>query len=151
MANSQQILEIKLDARNRLLKSERRGVTIQIRKDGFTLRAYLPSKTNPESNQTIQQRVPINLKADIKNLDEAHRLAKKLSDEKIGGSFKWENWQKKEEEEETDGENIWCRRLPSTRFSRKEDAGFTSDDCIDCRREVHQSIRCSRSVTYPIQ
>ena len=99
MANSQQILEIKLDARNRLLKSERRGVTIQIRKDGFTLRAYLPSKTNPESNQTIQQRVPINLKADIKNLDEAHRLAKKLSDEKIGGSFKWENWQKKEEEE----------------------------------------------------
>ncbi len=99
MANSQQILDIKLDARNRLLKSERRGVTIQIRKDGFTLRAYLPSKTNPESNQTIQQRVPINLKADIKNLDEAHRLAKKLSDEKIGGSFKWENWQKKEEEE----------------------------------------------------
>ncbi len=99
MANSQQILETKLDARNRLLKSERRGVTIQIRKDGFTLRAYLPSKTNPESNQTIQQRVPINLKADIKNLDEAHRLAKKLSDEKIGGSFKWENWQKKEEEE----------------------------------------------------
>ena len=99
MANSQQILEIKLDARNRLLKSERRGVTIQIRKDGFTLRAYLPSKSNPESKQTIQQRVPINLKADIKNLDEAHRLAKKLSDEKIGGSFKWENWQKKEEEE----------------------------------------------------
>ena len=99
MANSQQILEIKLDARNRLLKSERRGVTIQIRKDGFTLRAYLPSKSNPESNQTIQQRVPINLKADIKNLDEAHRLANKLSDEKIGGSFKWENWQKKEEEE----------------------------------------------------
>ena len=99
MANSQQILEIKLDARNRLLKSERRGVTIQIRKDGFTLRAYLPSKTNPESNQTIQQRVPINLKADIKNLDEAERLAKRLSDEKIGGSFKWENWQKKEEEE----------------------------------------------------
>ncbi len=95
MANSQQILEIKLDARNRLLKSERRGVTIQIRKDGFTLRAYLPSKTNPESNQTIQQRVPINLKADIKNLDEAERLAKRLSDEKIGGSFKWENWQKK--------------------------------------------------------
>ncbi len=91
MANSQQILEIKLDARNRLLKSERRGVTIQIRKDG----AYLPSKTNPESKQTIQQRVPINLKANIKNLDEAHRLAKKLSDEKIGGSFKWENWQKK--------------------------------------------------------
>ena len=99
MANSQQILEIKLDARNRLLKSERRGVTIQIRKDGFTLRAYLPSKTNPESDQTIQQRVPINLKADIKNLDEAERLAKRLSDEKIGGSFKWENWQKKEEEE----------------------------------------------------
>ena len=99
MANSQQILEIKLDARNRLLKSERRGVTIQIRKDGFTLRAYLPSKTNPESNQTIQQRVPINLKADIKNLDEAERLAKRLSDEKIGGSFRWENWQKKEEEE----------------------------------------------------
>ena len=87
MANSQQILEIKLDARNRLLKSERRGVTIQIRKDGFTLRAYLPSKTNPESNQTIQQRVPINLKADIKNLDEAERLAKRLSDEKIGGSL----------------------------------------------------------------
>jgi len=99
MANSQQILEIKLDARNRLLKSERRGVTIQIRKDGFTLRAYLPSKTNPESNQTIQQRVPINLKADIKNLDEAERLAKRLSDEKIAGSFKWENWQKKDEEE----------------------------------------------------
>ena len=70
MANSQQILEIKLDARNRLLKSERRGVTIQTRKDGFTLRAYLPSKSNPESDQTIQQRVPINLKADIKNLDD---------------------------------------------------------------------------------
>ena len=48
MANSQQILEIKLDARNRLLKSERRGVTIYIRKDGFTLRAYLPSKSNPD-------------------------------------------------------------------------------------------------------
>ena len=87
MANSQQILEKKLDAVNRLLKSERRGVTIQIRKDGFTLRAYLPSKSNPESNQTIQQRVPINLKADIKNLDEAHRLAKKLSDEKNYQTF----------------------------------------------------------------
>lgn len=99
MANSQKILEIKLDARNRLLKSERRGVTIQIRKDGFTLRAYLPSKSNPESNQTIQQRVPINLKADIKNLNEAERLAKRLSDEKIAGSFKWDNWQKKDEEE----------------------------------------------------
>ena len=99
MANSQQILEIKLDARNRLLKSERRGVTIQIRKDGFTLRAYLPSKTNPESDQTIQQRVPINLKADIKNLDEAERLAKRLSDEKIAGSFKWDNWLKNEEDE----------------------------------------------------
>ena len=99
MANSQQILEIKLDARNRLLKSEKRGVTIQIRKDGFTLRAYLPSKSNPESNQTIQQRVPINLKADIKNLNEAERLAKRLSDEKIAGSFKWDNWQKKDEEE----------------------------------------------------
>jgi len=99
MANSQKILEIRLDARNRLLKSERRGVTIQIRKDGFTLRAYLPSKSNPESNQTIQQRVPINLKADIKNLNEAERLAKRLSDEKIAGSFKWENWQKKDEEE----------------------------------------------------
>ena len=99
MANSQKILEIRLDARNRLLKSEKRGVTIQIRKDGFTLRAYLPSKSNPESNQTIQQRVPINLKADIKNLNEAERLAKRLSDEKIAGSFKWENWQKKDEEE----------------------------------------------------
>ena len=99
MANSEQILETKIDARNRLLKSERRGVTIYKRKDGFSLRAYLPSKSNPESNQTIQQWVSINLKADIKNLDEAHRLAKKLSDEKIGGSFKWENWQKKEEEE----------------------------------------------------
>ena len=90
MANSLQILEKKLDATNRLLKSDRRGVTIQIRKDGFTLRAYLPSKTNPESNQTIQQRVPINLKADIKNLNEAERLAKRLSDEKIAGSYKWE-------------------------------------------------------------
>ena len=99
MANSQKILEIRLDARNRLLKSEKRGVTIQIRKDGFTLRAYLPSKSNPESNQTIQQRVPINLKADIKNLNEAERLAKRLSDEKIAGSFKWDNWQKKDEEE----------------------------------------------------
>ena len=99
MANSQQILEIKLDARNRLLKSERRGVTIYIRKDGFTLRAYLPSKINSESNQNIQQWVPINLKADIKNLDEAERLAKRLSDEKIAGSFKWDNWLKNEEEE----------------------------------------------------
>ena len=99
MANSQKILEIRLDATNRLLKSERRGVTIQIRKDGFTLRAYLPSKSNPESNQTIQQRVPINLKADTKNLNEAERLAKRLSDEKIAGSFKWDNWQKKNEEE----------------------------------------------------
>ena len=99
MANSQQILEIKLDARNRLLKSERRGVTIYIRKDGFTLRSYLPSKSNPESNQNIQQWVPINLKADIKNLDEAERLAKRLSDEKIAGSFKWDNWLKNEEEE----------------------------------------------------
>ena len=99
MANSQQILETKLDARNRLLKSERRGVTIQIRKDGFTLRAYLPSKTNPESNQTIQQRVPINLKAESKNLREAERLAIKLSNQKIAGSFRWDNWLNDEEEQ----------------------------------------------------
>ena len=98
MANSQQILEIKLDARNRLLKSERRGVTIQIRKDGFTLRAYLPSKSNPESDQTIQQRVPINLKAEIGNHKEAVRLAKKLGLEKKSGLFDWKNWQKAEEE-----------------------------------------------------
>ena len=32
-------------------------------------------------------------------IPEQERLAKRLSDEKIGGSFKWENWQKKEEEE----------------------------------------------------
>ena len=81
------------------MKSERRGVTIQIRKDGFTLRAYLPSKTNPESNQTIQQRVPINLKADIQNLKEAERLAIKLSNQKIAGSFRWDKWLNNEEEE----------------------------------------------------
>ena len=99
MANSTVVLQAKLDATNDLLKKEKVGVTIYIRRDGFTLRAYLPSKSNPESKQTIQQRVPINLKADIKNLDEAERLARRLSDEKIGGSFKWDNWLKNEEEE----------------------------------------------------
>ena len=83
MVNPLEILKVKVHATNRTLKSKKRGVTIEIRKDGFTLRAYLPSKSNPESNQTIQQRVPINLKADIKNLKEAERLAIKLSNQKI--------------------------------------------------------------------
>jgi hypothetical protein len=106
MANSLQILEKKLDATNRLLKSDRRGVTIQIRKDGFTLRAYLPSKSNPESNQTIQQRVPINLKADIQNLKEAERLAIKLSNQKIAGSFRWDKWLNNEEKLEISSKDL---------------------------------------------
>ena len=97
MANSTAVLQAKLDATNDLLKKERVGVTIYIRRDGFTLRAVLPSK-DPKSKQNLQQWVPINLKAEIGNHKEAVRLAKKLGLEKKSGLFDWKNWQVTEEE-----------------------------------------------------
>ena len=92
MANSILVLKAKLDATNDLLKKERIGVTIYIRRDGFSLRAVLPSK-DPRNKQNSQQYVGINLKAGIGNHKEAVRLAKKLGLEKKSGFFNWKNWQ----------------------------------------------------------
>ena len=97
MANSQVVLQAKLDATNDLLKKERVGATIYIRRDGFALRAVLPSR-DPKNKQNTQQYVGINLKAELKNHKEAVRLAKKLGLEKKSGLFDWKNWEKKEEE-----------------------------------------------------
>ena len=97
MANSTVVLKAKLDATNDLLKKEKVGVTIYIRRDGFSLRAVLPSK-DPKNKQSSQQYVGINLKAEIGNHKEAVRLAKKLGLEKKSGLFDWKNWQVTEEE-----------------------------------------------------
>ena len=97
MANSTVVLKAKLDATNDLLKKERVGVTIYIRRDGFSLRAVLPSK-DPKNKQNSQQYVGINLKAEIVNHKEAVRLARKLGLEKKSGLFDWKNWQVDEEE-----------------------------------------------------
>ena len=97
MANSTVVLKAKLDATNDLLKKEKVGVTIYIRRDGFSLRAVLPSK-DPKNKQSSQQYVGINLKAEIGNHKEAVRLAKKLGLEKKSELFDWKNWQVTEEE-----------------------------------------------------
>ena len=97
MANSTVVLKAKLDATNDLLKKEKVGVTIYIRRDGFSLRAVLPSK-DPKNKQISQQYVGINLKAEIGNHKEAVRLARKLGLEKKSGLFDWKNWQVAEEE-----------------------------------------------------
>ena len=97
MANSTVVLKAKLDATNDLLKKEKVGVTIYIRRDGFSLRAVLPSK-DPKNKQNSQQYVGINLKAEIGNHKEAVRLARKLGLEKKSGLFDWKNWQVTEEE-----------------------------------------------------
>ena len=52
--------------------------SLYIRRDGFSLRAVLPSK-DPKNKQNRQQYVGINLKAEIHNYKEALRLARKLS------------------------------------------------------------------------
>ena len=66
MANPFEVLKARLEATNDVLKRKKVGVTIYIRRDGFTLRAVLPSK-DPKSKQNLQQWVPINLKAEIGN------------------------------------------------------------------------------------
>ena len=98
MANPFEVLKARLEATNDVLKRKKVGVTIYIKKDAFVLRASLPSK-DPQSKQTIQQWVSVGLKAEQKNIKEAVRLSEKLGEEKKAGLFKWEDWQKKEEEE----------------------------------------------------
>ena len=98
MVDSLGLLQSKVDKANFLLKKKKTGVTIYIRKDGFFLRSYLPPKSNPKSKDTIQQWVPISLKATARNIKEASRLAEKLGAERIAGLFRWEEWLEKEEE-----------------------------------------------------
>ena len=98
MANPVKLLEARVKATNDVLKRKKVGVTVYIKKDGFALRASLPSK-DPQSKQNIQQWVSIGIKAEQKNIKEAVRLAEKLGEEKRAGLFRWENWKSKEEEE----------------------------------------------------
>ena len=48
MVNPLELLQAQVDKANYLLKKKKVGATVYIRKDGFFLRAYLPSKTNPD-------------------------------------------------------------------------------------------------------
>ena len=97
MANPFEVLKARVAVTNDLLKSEKVGATIYIRKDGFALRAVLPSKADPKSPTKTQQWVSLNLKAEAKNIKEAVRLAKKLGKQKKAGLFRWDDWDKKEE------------------------------------------------------
>ena len=80
-----------------LIKKKKVGATVYIRKDGFFLRAYLPSKTNPDWKKLTQQWIPIGLKAHNKNLKKATDLAKELGAEKASNLFTWDKWLEKDE------------------------------------------------------
>ena len=124
MANPFELLKAKVSATNDVLKRKKVGVTIYIRRDGFTLRAVLPSK-DPKSKQNLQQWVPINLKAEIGNHKEAVRLARKLGLEKKSGLFDWKNWQVDEEEKiEVDKESRKVRDV----IKKFEDDFWSQED-----------------------
>ena len=95
MANSS--FEARLKKLNKLLKTDKVG-SVYINKESFYLRAYLPSKVNPDWTKLKQQWVATGLKADRDNLAKVEKLARKLSYEKINESFIWANWLATEEE-----------------------------------------------------
>ncbi len=97
MVNPLELLQAQVDKANYLLKKKKVGATVYIRKDGFFLRAYLPSKTNPDWNKLTQQWIPIGLKAHNKNLKKASDLAKELGAEKASRLFTWDKWLEKDE------------------------------------------------------
>ena len=97
MVNPLELLQAQVDKANYLLKKKKVGATIYIRKDGFFLRAYLPSKTNPDWKKLTQQWIPIGLKAHNKNLRKASDLAKDLGAEKASQLFTWDKWLEKDE------------------------------------------------------
>ena len=97
MVNPLELLQAQVDKANYLLKKKKVGATVYIRKDGFFLRAYLPSKTNPDWKKLTQQWIPIGLKAHNKNLKKASDLAKELGAEKASNLFTWDKWLEKDE------------------------------------------------------
>ena len=97
MVNPLELLKARVEKANYLLKQKKIGATIYIRKDAFFLRAYLPSKVNPNWNKLNQQWIPIGLKAETKNISKARDLAYKLGAEKASQLFNWELWLEKEE------------------------------------------------------
>ena len=97
MVNPLELLKARVEKANYLLKQKKIGATIYIRKDAFFLRAYLPSKVNPDWNKLNQQWIPIGLKAETKNISKARDLAYKLGAEKASQLFNWELWLEKEE------------------------------------------------------
>ena len=54
MVNPLELLKARVEKANYLLKQKKIGATIYIRKDAFFLRAYLPSKVNPNWNKLNQ-------------------------------------------------------------------------------------------------
>ena len=53
MVNPLELLQAQVDKANYLLKKKKVGATVYIRKDGFFLRAYLPSKVKPNWTEKV--------------------------------------------------------------------------------------------------
>ena len=128
MANSS--FETRLDKLNKLLKAEKVG-SVYINKESFYLRAYLPSKVNPDWTKLKQQWVATGLKADRDNLAKVEKLARKLSYEKVNETFIWANWLASDEELKPENKSQKLsdiyKRFEKAYFKNKQRTGATEN------------------------
>ena len=128
MANSS--FETRLDKLNKLLKAEKVG-SVYINKESFYLRAYLPSKVNPDWTKLKQQWVATGLKAEKSNIKQVEKIARKLHYERVTQNFIWENWLATEEELKPENKSLKLSdiygRFKADYFKNKKKTGATEN------------------------